>query len=131
MDFDRVGTGVYAGSYLHQHVVALHHDRVRGNLRGAIMCGFAGLRIVLPPVPWTDDLPAFHNTLAQWPAAVQANVVHCAESSFAVGDADRLLSNCKLPRFAIRRKFAFRSNADESWHLETCKPFLLVMWSKV
>src|SRR6266404_339999 len=90
---------------LHQHVFAFNFDRIHRHLRRWIVCYFSRLGVVLPAVPRAYHFALFDYALSQWPAAVQAHVVHGAQRAFAIGDADGLITHHELSRLAVSRDF--------------------------
>src|SRR5437588_10240227 len=107
-------TSAYRLGKVHQNILSLDSKRVDFSLNGRVMRGGAGLRIVLPAMPGTNHLAAVNDSLAQRPAAVQANVIHGGDGAAHVGHADNLFFASEFPRFVLRRQFVASGDPGKS-----------------
>jgi hypothetical protein len=118
-----------------QHLPALNLHRIHRHLRPR-RPGLARLRIPLPSMPWTNNLPSRNYPLPQRPAAMQANIIHGVDLAIHVGEANDLTEAGKLFRFINAGKFSLGGKSrehpmDSSSPSGACAPRpppLILMW---
>ena len=105
-------TLMFERSHFYHHVAVLNFDRIDGEFRLRVIFQLPGFRIVLPAMPWANELVAFDVALAERPAHVQAYIVHSSDGAADIGDADRLAFNLEFFGFAFGGKLGFGGQFD-------------------
>jgi hypothetical protein len=96
-----------------QHLPVFDLHRVHSDFCGWIVCGLSSLRVPGPPMPRTDQLPFFDDSLPQRSAAMQADVVHRGDLPVYIGDANHPVAAGELFGFIVWGKFGLGAEFGE------------------
>ena len=99
--------------HVNEYFAVLDLDGVRLQLLIGMILGRARLRIPSPAMPGADHLAVFNHSLSQRAALMQAYVIHGADLSPDVGNADHLAVAGEIARFVDGGEVGLGNDFDE------------------
>ncbi|SRR5579871_6771644 len=100
-------------SYIYEDVFSLNLQGIDSHNSERTVRTLAGFGVKLPSMPGANNPALFHDTLTQWPAAMEAQVVECGKLAIHIGDAHHLAFRLEFFCFALKGQICPISNSDQ------------------